>query len=62
MYINAKASKPLPYYTPDMLEDIQQGRIRVTVGVNQHGDGSRRLLKGQNLRQPMIRGDRAPMR
>ncbi len=39
------------------IQGITASNAFIPVGVqNQNGDGSRRLIKGANARQPMIRG------
>ncbi len=50
--------KRLEYFDYDkMISDIEKGKVQVQVGVQQPPAGSARLLKGKNLRQPMLRGD-----
>lgn len=47
-------------FTGEMLEAAQKGHLMLKVGITGGSDGSRRLIKGKNDRQPIIRGDRAP--
>lgn len=52
----AKDLKKLPFFTAEMLEAAQNGRLPVQVGVPVQGQGSRRLMTGQKRRQPPIHG------
>lgn len=52
----AKNLKKLPFFTAEMLEDAQKGKVQIRVGVPEQAQGSRRQIKGQTDRKPTLRG------